>query len=91
VVASRSNEVKMKRKENYGKSVRSINSVDCVDVRLQSTMTYTYIGSRTYLLELDTTKSFLNKLNHKPYLESICSEKTGYSGIQNRTVQFLRP
>jgi hypothetical protein len=35
------------------------------------------------------TKSFLNKLNIKPYSYSICSGKIGYSGIQNRIVQFL--
>jgi hypothetical protein len=34
------------------------------------------------------TKSFLNKLNLKPYLDSICSGKIGYSSIQNRIVRF---
>jgi hypothetical protein len=53
------------------------DSIECVGVGLQSAMTYTYIGSRTYLFELDTTKSFLKKLDFKPYLESICSGKTG--------------
>jgi hypothetical protein len=41
-------------------------SIECVDVGLQSTVTYTYIGSRTELFESDTIKSFLNKLNLKP-------------------------
>jgi hypothetical protein len=35
------------------------------------------------------TKPFLNKLNLKPYSDSICSLKIGYSGIQNRIVRFL--
>jgi hypothetical protein len=71
--------------------MKIINSIDCIVIRLQSAITYTYIGSRTYLFELDMTKSLLNKLNLKPYSVSICLEKTRYSGIQNRTVQFLRP
>jgi hypothetical protein len=52
-------------------------------------MTYTYIYSKTYLFELEMTKSFLNKLNLKSYSDSIYSGKTGYSDIQNQTVQFL--
>jgi hypothetical protein len=65
------------------------DSIDCVGIRLQSAVTYTYIGSRTYLFESDKTKSFLNKLNLKSYSDSICSEKTRYSGLPNRMVQFL--
>jgi hypothetical protein len=42
------------------------------------------------LFDSYTCKSFLNKLNLKPYSDSICSGKTGYSGIQNQIVQFLR-
>jgi hypothetical protein len=42
-------------------------------------MTYIYIGSRTKLFELDTTKIFLNKQNLKSYADSICSEKSRYS------------
>jgi hypothetical protein len=61
--------------------VKNINSIDCVDIRLQSVVTYNYIVSRTQLFESDTTKSFLNKLNLKLYLNSICSEKIGYSDI----------
>jgi hypothetical protein len=71
--------------------MKIIDSIDCVCVRLQSAKTYTYIGSRTYLFESDTTKSFLNKLNLKFYLDSIYSEKTGYSVIQNQTVWFFWP
>jgi hypothetical protein len=51
-------------------------------------VTYVYIGSRTQLFELDTTKSFLNKQNFKLYSESILSVKldppeweTGLSGF----------
>jgi hypothetical protein len=69
--------------------MKIINSIDCIVIRLQSAITYTYIGSRTYLFELDMTKSFLNKLNLKIYSDFICPGKTGYSGIQNRIVQFL--
>jgi hypothetical protein len=61
--------------------MKSINSIDCVGIRLQLDVTYTYIGSTTYLFESDTTKSFLNKLNLKHYSDSICYEKIGYSGI----------
>jgi hypothetical protein len=39
--------------------MKSRNSIDCVDVTLQSVVTYAYIGSRTLLFESDTTKSFL--------------------------------
>jgi hypothetical protein len=46
-VASRSNEVKTRKKKTRGKSVKNINSIDCVDVRLQSVVTYTYIGNMT--------------------------------------------
>jgi hypothetical protein len=38
---------KMKRIEKLGKSMKNISSIDCVGVRLQSAMTYTYIGGRT--------------------------------------------
>jgi hypothetical protein len=41
--------------------MKSVNLIDLVGDRLQSTMTYVYIGSMTQLFELDTTKSFLNK------------------------------
>jgi hypothetical protein len=41
--------------------VKSSNSIDLVGDRLQSAVTYVYIGSRTQLIELDTTKSFLSK------------------------------
>jgi hypothetical protein len=57
--------------------MKNINSIDCVGVRLQSAVTYTYIGSMTQLFEPNTTKCFLNKLNVKPYSDSICSGKTG--------------
>jgi hypothetical protein len=40
------NEVKSRRKENLSKSIKSTHSIDCVDVTLQSPVTYTYIGSR---------------------------------------------
>jgi hypothetical protein len=59
-------EVKTKRKENQGKSMKRIILIDCVDNWLQSAVTYVYIGSRTQLFESDTRKSFLNKLNLKP-------------------------
>jgi hypothetical protein len=40
--------MKKKRKlETRAKSMKNINSIDCVGVRLQSAVTYTYIGSRT--------------------------------------------
>jgi hypothetical protein len=55
--------------------MKNINSIDCVGVRLQLVVTYTYIGSMTHLFGLDTTKSFLNKLNLKPYSYSICYGK----------------
>jgi hypothetical protein len=63
--ARRSNEVKMRRKKTRAKSMKSINSIDCVDVILQSVMTY--------------NKYFLDKLNLKPYSYSICSAKIGHS------------
>jgi hypothetical protein len=69
--------------------MKNISLIDCVGVELQSVVTYTYIGSRTYLFESDTTKSFLNKLNHKSYLDTICFEKIGYSGLTNQIVHFL--
>jgi hypothetical protein len=69
--------------------MKNISLIDCVGVRLQSAMTYTYIGSRTLLFESNMTKSFLNKLNLKHYSDSICFGKTGYSGIQNRIVRYL--
>jgi hypothetical protein len=53
-------------------------------------MTYTYVGSMTYLFESDTTKSFLNKLNLKTYSDSLCSGKIGHSSIQNGIIWFLR-
>jgi hypothetical protein len=56
--------------------MKSVNSIDCVDVDLQSAMSYVYIGSMTQLFGSDTTKSFLNKQNLKPYSDSICSGKT---------------
>jgi hypothetical protein len=59
--------------------MKIINLIDYVGVGLQSAMTYTYIGSRTKLFESDMTKSFLNKLNLKPYSDSMCSRKIGYS------------
>jgi hypothetical protein len=37
---------------------------------LESALTYTYIGSRMQLFESDTTESFLNKQNLKPYSDS---------------------
>jgi hypothetical protein len=46
--------------------MKRISSIDRVDDKLQSTMTYVYISSRTQLFESDTRKSFLNKLNLKP-------------------------
>jgi hypothetical protein len=70
--------------------MKNIYSIDYVDVRLQSAVTYIYIGNMMYLFESDTIKSFLNKLNIKPYLNSICSGKIGYSGLTNRMVRFLR-
>jgi hypothetical protein len=47
--AKRSKRSKTKRKEKKtrAKSMKKINLIDYVDIRLQSTMTYTYIGSRT--------------------------------------------
>jgi hypothetical protein len=69
--------------------MKNISLIDCVGVGLQSAVIYTYIGSKTYLFESDTIKSFINKLNLKPYSHSIWSEKTGYSGLINRMVQFL--
>jgi hypothetical protein len=53
-------------------------------------MTYTYIGNMMYLFRSDTIKSFLTKLNLKPYSDSICSRKTVHSSTQNRTVWFLQ-
>jgi hypothetical protein len=48
-VAKRSKERKMrkKKKKTRAKSVKYINLIDYVGIRLQSAMTYTYIGSRT--------------------------------------------
>jgi hypothetical protein len=57
--------------------MKSVNSINLIDVGLQSVMAYVYIGSRTQLFGSDTTKSFLNKRNLKPYSDSICSEKIG--------------
>jgi hypothetical protein len=65
------------------KSIKIINSIDCVDVRLQSVMTYTYICSRTQLFESNTVKFFLNKLNLKPYSNSMFWE--------NRILRYLKP
>jgi hypothetical protein len=47
VAATRSNVEKQEEKKIRAKSMKSINSTDCVGVRLQSIMTYTYIGCRT--------------------------------------------
>jgi hypothetical protein len=44
VTSSRSNKVNTRRKKTRAKSM---NSIDYVGVRLQSIVTYTYIGSRT--------------------------------------------
>jgi hypothetical protein len=41
--------------------MKTVNSIDLVGDRLQLVVTYVYIGSRTQLFELYTTKSFLNK------------------------------
>jgi hypothetical protein len=38
---------KKKETKNYGKSIKNISSIDCIGVRLQSVVTYTYIDSRT--------------------------------------------
>jgi hypothetical protein len=38
---------KKKETKNYDKSIKNISSVDCIDVRLQSVVTYIYIDSRT--------------------------------------------
>jgi hypothetical protein len=38
--------------------MKIIDLIDCVGVGLQSTVTYTYIGSMTYLFESDTIKFF---------------------------------
>jgi hypothetical protein len=70
--------------------MKSINLINCVDIRLQSVVTYTYIGNMTYLFGSDTIKSFLNKLNLKSYSDYIYSRIIRYSDFQNRTVQFLR-
>jgi hypothetical protein len=69
----------MRRKEKLGKSMKIVNSIDFVGDVLQSFMTYVYIGSKTQLFELDTSKSFLTKRNFKPYSEFILSVKTGLS------------
>jgi hypothetical protein len=66
--------------------MKIIYSIECVGVGLQSAMNYTYIGSRTQLFESDTTKSFLNKLNFKPYSDSIYSGKIGYSSLAYQMV-----
>jgi hypothetical protein len=70
--------------------MKSSNSIDLIDDRLQSVVTYVYIGSRTQLFESDMTKSFINKQNFKPYLDSTLSVKMGHPDFQNRTFQFLR-
>jgi hypothetical protein len=41
------NEVKQEEKKSRAKNVKGINLIDCVGVRLQSDVTYTYIGSMT--------------------------------------------
>jgi hypothetical protein len=42
------NEKEKERKlETRAKSMKRINSIDCVGIRLQSVMTYTYLSSRT--------------------------------------------
>jgi hypothetical protein len=55
--------------------MKIVNSIDLVGDVLQSSMTYVYIGSRTQIFESDMTKSFLNKQNFKPYLDSTLSTK----------------
>jgi hypothetical protein len=49
IVAADSRYKQRKKKiiEKLGKSMKNISSIDCVGVRLQSAMTYTYIGGRT--------------------------------------------
>jgi hypothetical protein len=69
--------------------MKNRNSIDCVDVGLQSAVTYIYIGSRAYLFDSYTTKSFPNKQNFKPYSDSTLSVKTGPSEIENLTIRFL--
>jgi hypothetical protein len=69
--------------------MKNISLIDCVGVGLQSVVTYTYIASKTYLFESGMTKCLLNKLGLKPYSESICSRKIGYSSLTNRMVCFL--
>jgi hypothetical protein len=64
---------KRRKLEIRAKSMKNISSIDCVAIGLQSVMGYTYIGSRAQLFESDTTKSFLNKLNLKPYSDSTYS------------------
>jgi hypothetical protein len=51
--------------------MKNISLIDCVGVGLQSVVIYTYIGSKTYLFESDTIKSFINKLNLKPTLSGL--------------------
>jgi hypothetical protein len=60
------NEKNSKTRAKVEKKVNCINLIDCVDLFLQSVMTYVYIGSRIQLFESDMRKSFLNKLNFKP-------------------------
>jgi hypothetical protein len=68
--------------------MKSINSIDLVGDDLQWIMTYVYIGSRTQLFDLYTTKSFLNKQNLKPYSDSTLSVKIRPSEIEIRTIRF---
>jgi hypothetical protein len=70
--------------------MKIIDSIDLVGDDLQSAVTYVYIGSRTQLFESDTTKSFLNKQNFKPYSDSTLSIKTGPSRMGNQTIWLLR-
>jgi hypothetical protein len=69
--------------------MKIINLIYCVDVILQSAVSYTYIGSMPYLFELDMTKSLLNKLNLKSYSDSICSGKIRYSDLANQIDRFF--
>jgi hypothetical protein len=70
--------------------MKIIDSIDLVGDDLQSAVTYVYIGSRTQLFESDTTKSFLNKQNFKPYSDSTLSIKIGPSRMGNQTIWLLR-
>jgi hypothetical protein len=45
VVDSRYKRRKTKRIENLSKNIKNISLIDCVDVGLQSVVTYTYIAN----------------------------------------------